>query len=279
MRYTTIIITLLCFPLEAFASELAYGARLWQGARHNPVGLATRLEANATWTYASSDNILLGDQKLTVAARVGGPAIVMGGAELRWEPLQILEVRLGYHRVGWFQLSRGRGVGASFTEFPSDFGTDALKANGDNERTTYGDLIQAIFVPKLKFGPFIAFSQIEMSFWGFPEGDYWYESNQDTIVEGGRGLVVDTLTLLGYLLTDPSQEDMWIIAAAYGAMLNPLFEESRERIGAGLVWRAKEPTWFSSAPTLQIIAGWNLNDPNREGTFFAMGALQLDWTL
>ena len=160
MRYITIIIALLCFPLEALTSELTYGARLWQGARHNPVGLATRLEANATWTYASSENILLGNQKLTIAARVGGPAIVMGGAELRWEPLQILEVRLGYHRVGWFQLSRGHGVGASFTELPSDFGTDALKANADNEQTTYGDLIQAIFVPKLKFGPIIALSQI-----------------------------------------------------------------------------------------------------------------------
>ena len=167
------------------------------------------------------------------------------------------------------------GLALRLQSFPSDFGTDALKANADNEQTTYGDLIQAIFVPKLKFGPIIALSQIEMSFWGFPEGDYWYESNQDTIVEGGRGLVVDTLTLLGYLLTDPNQEDMWIVAAAYGAMVNPLFEENRERIGAGLVWRVPETTWLSSAPTLQIIAGWNLNDPNREGTFFAMGAFTI----
>ena len=50
---------------------------------------------------------------------------------------------------------------------------------------------------------------------------------------------------------------MWIIAAAYGAMVNPLFEENRERVGAGLVWRANQTTWFSSAPTLQVIAGWN----------------------
>lgn len=279
MRYLSIIAMLLLIPFDADASELSYGARLWQGFRHNPVGLATRAEANATWTYAQSENLILGEQKLTMAARIGGPAIVMGGLELRWEPLRVLEIRLGYHRVGWFQLSRGRGVGASFSELPSDFGTDALKANAENEEPTYGDLIQATFVPKLKVGPFVAFSQIEMSFWGFPEGSYWYESNQDTIVEGGRALVLDTLTLLGYLHTDPKENDAWIVAAAYGAMVNPLFEENRERLGAGLVWKATQTTWFSSAPTLQVIAGWNLRDPNRENSFFAMGALQMDWVL
>lgn len=279
MRYLIIITAFLLFSTEAFASDISYGARLWQGIRHNPIGLATRAEANVTWTYAESENLLLGDQKLTMAARIGGPAIVTGGLELRWEPLRALEIRLGYHRVGWFPISRGRGVGASFAEVPTDFGTEALEANGDNEEATYGDLFQATFVPKIKIGPVVAFSQIEMSYWGFPEGSYWYESNQDTIVEGGRSLVVDTLTLLGYLVTDPKKDDAWIVAAAYGAMVNPLFDTNRERLGAGLIWKGTKTTWFSSAPTLQIIAGWNLKDPNRENSFFAMGALQMDWVL
>ena len=79
MRYLIIITALFLFAFEAQASEFSYGARLWQGFRHNPVGLATRVEANATWTYAQSENLLLGDQKLTMAACVGGPAIVTGG--------------------------------------------------------------------------------------------------------------------------------------------------------------------------------------------------------
>ena len=162
MRYITIIITLLCFPLEALATELSYGARLWQGVRHNPVGLATRLEANATWTYASSDNILLGDQKLTVAARVGGPAIVMGGAELRWEPLQILEVRLGYHRVGWFQLSRGRGWRFVY-RVPFRLWDRCIKANGDNERRHTATLSKRYSSRSLS-SDHHRFSQIEMSF-------------------------------------------------------------------------------------------------------------------
>ncbi len=279
MRYTLSIITFLLSAAPSFAGELSYGARFWQGARHNPVGLASRIEANATWTYATSEHQAVGDQKLTFAARIGGPAIVIGGLEARWEPLRVLELRLGYHRVGWLQLSRGRGVGASFETIPDDFGSDALKENGPNEEPTFGDLIQFTIVPKMKVGPIIAFSQIEMSWWGFPEGRYWYESNQDTIVEGGRGLVTDTLTLLGYQFDASPQEDTWILAGVYGLMVNELLEADRERVGLGLVWRGKETTLFSSTPTLQLIAGWNLEDPNRRNTVFAMGALQLDWTL
>lgn len=238
-------------------------------ARANPPALALIAGADHHRVLGTNE---LGEQTYL---DVGGgfmasPAYVAPKVHLEVSPHPVVAIRVQYDLLAFYGANRGL---LSFASRSAPFGESELSAGDARSGLGHKGMLQLKFHHVL--GPALLRGTADAAYYGMisrkGDGDYYYESEHDTLVK--QNDVIVTTRAEALLAVWHSGRDTFLF-------LGPLYEGcatirtdlDRQRVGGTLVLTQLRPGTLGR-PTVGLEAGVNVSDPNRAGQAYGMVAL------
>ncbi len=276
---------LLSLMLAAPASLHAAGEGAWHhksllGARINREGLSWFADTGYRVPLSSSKSLLLKGTHLEAGATWQlSPASFHPGVYVQLVPVTPLVLRASIQQLRYF------GTFTAVHEFEggdpdwSDEALDQVQEDGDVRHET-GLLAQGRATLRLKFGKVLALFENRLGYVrmrGVAEGNTWYETTHDVVVEPEDGIHTMYGTL-GFLLWGKTTRDMLLLALRYQRDATFETEVRRQTLSGAIIWRPSRSSWFWGAkPTFGLMGGGYLQDANREGEPIFQFFVSLEW--
>lgn len=231
--------------------------------------------------YQRDDNILF--DKLNVST--GFDAYLnpsTPGVQLwfEWQPLAILKLKVSYDAIATTGLAMGLGYGLSFPSADSPFDGDTLKARQGEEQLGLGHRLAIKPTVQAKVGPVVLINELEIGAWFVhgPSGEWWYDILYDTLIRRGEidGILANR-TILAAEAWAGSGDERLLIGAVNQVTHSFGSEIERDRLGGFIAFTPTENIWGIARPTLLVMPGVTLVDPNRQYEFWLEAAIVLSW--
>lgn len=237
------------------------------GGRINPPGLAVFGGFKYRHVYRYDTNHQAAASYLQTGAGIGlSPAGIQAGAHIEVLPWIFLPIRIQYD---YYQYFGTRGGLLSFSSPDADYG-DHVRNERSDEESAHGHRILLQPVIQGKTGRFIARNQTDLAYYRFSgKGPYFLELSYDTLLKDSDYLVSNRTCLLysffegrpyKALLAGPYYE----LTHAFGAQI------TQQKIGIAAYWEGIEKKGPGSGPYIGLMAGYHLQDPNRQNQFYLM---------
>jgi hypothetical protein len=265
---------------ESLSDQKKLGDRLFLEADLvggvNPMGLAAIIELN----YRKSDGYNETYSMPSSYRQVGlgltlTPAFARTSLLVEWMPWIFLGLRGQYDGYAFF------GVNDALLSFPSSnspHGDDALDKRDDEEKA-FGQRL--LFRPtlQLKWGPVLFRNRTDAAFYFFSgKGPYYYEREYDTLLKDGDFLLANKTHILWEV--EKSGKEKRILAGPFYEWVRAWEADIiQQRIGLGVYWVPRDKILPLDRPRIYVQAGYHLQDPNRQDTWFIQTGFGFDLDL
>jgi len=207
------------------------------------------------------------------------PALAEVGPHFEWMPMRIFILRAEYRLLTSFGLL---GYTMSFPEASSPYGDDEVDAREGEEEAGIGHRLMISPTLQLAVGPLIIRNVTEFIYHRFDgfDGPYVRERLYDQLnASDGDAMVVNT-SVLAFRGWDGPGDAMWIIGPFFEYVTTFNAGTQRQRVGGVTVFIPDDAWGNFHRPRVYLQAGSNLQDRNREGSFFIQGGVGFDlWFL
>lgn len=237
------------------------------GGRINPPGLAVTGGISYRHILGHDEKYKAAISYLQTGAGLSvSPSMLQAGIHLEVQPWIFLPLRFQYDYYEYFGTSGGL---LSFAGPRTPYGDDVRKDRHDEERA-HGHRL--LFQPTLqgKINRFVFRNTMGLAYYRFSgRGPYFLELSCDTLLKDGDWLISNrTFSLYSVfdgdkkqtLLTGPYYE----VTRAFDAQI------TQQKIGWSAYWEPVSQYLRFQNPYVGVMAGYHLQDPNRQGQFFLM---------
>jgi hypothetical protein len=265
---------------SASAEEADGGFRLKTdlGIRGIPSGLNTVTDVGYRVPLFDSDNMLLRKTWLDAGATVAlSPGYVWAGGYIEALPLQVLQLRFSVQYMNYFGV-----LGVLFEPAAPDFGwgvDEQLDARSDDTGVSATGLYyEARITPRIKLGNFVAFSdtrliRIDMDV----DGPLYVEPYYDMLLVPEDDMLIARPTA-GYLvMAENPKETYLLLGARWERTITDETDITRDLFAAMAVWKIPARWWSTGAPRLAVLAGYMLEQENRDAQPYIGGQLTVEF--
>lgn len=197
-----------------------------------------------------------------------------------WQPLAILKLRASYDAIATTGLAMGLGYGLSFPSANAPFDGDTLEARKGEEQASLSHRLAIKPTVQAKAGPVVLINELEIGAWFVqgPSGEWWYDVFYDTLIRRGEiDGVLQNRTILAAEAWAGTGEERLLIGAVNQVVHAFGSEIERDRLGGFIAFTPTENIWGIARPTLLVMPGVTLVDPNRQYEFWLEAAIVLSW--
>ena len=237
------------------------------GGRVNPQGLAVFGGFNYRNVFSYDEKYNSAASYLQTGVGVGvSPAAMQAGFHIEALPWIFLPLRIQYD---YYEFFGTRGGLLSFSSPNADYGDNVRNERSDEERAHAHRLL---FQPTIqgKIDRFVMRNQTDLAYYRFSgKGPYFLELSYDTLLKDGDYLVSNRTCLLYSILDDYKNKTLLVgpyyeVTHALGAQI------TQQKIGIAAYWEGIAKGWPIPNQYLGLMAGYHLQDPNRQNQFYLM---------
>jgi hypothetical protein len=260
--------------MQAQVPNPGWKLQIEAGGRSNPLGAKLRLGATYRREYGEASLPGRPRPYLQGGLATGiSPASATASLHVEGMQLGFLVLRVQGDLYRYF------GVYGALLEFPdkdAPFGDAARDALSGRELGRFGGRLLVQATLRAKLDRIVVHNQSELAWYAFGAGGpYFLEREYDTLLKDGDGLFVNRSTLLFRLWTGGAEAQL-LLGPAYEFRRTFVGGLQRQRLSGVLQFCPWDRLGRISRPRLQLQAGINLQDANRDGQLFLAGAVVAD---
>lgn len=201
----------------------------------------------------------------TAVGLMVSPAYTQASMHVEWQPAGFLQLRADYSLFAFFGMQGGLHGFETGNE-PYDIDRDSSLPGTDKAALGHRGLLRPVLAAQV--GPIIVRNQTDVALYSVDTtSPYFYEMEYDFLLKRTDLLVMNQTQLLVQAWKAP-REAMLLAGGIYDITYSLETEIQRQRAGAAIVWQPKDPWGPLDRFRVYLIAGWILEDPNRENEPF-----------
>lgn len=201
----------------------------------------------------------------TAVGLMVSPAYAQASMHVEWQPAGFLQLRADYSLFAFFGMQGGLH-GLETPDEPYDIDRDSSLPGSDKAALGHRGLLRPVLAAQV--GPIILRNQTDLALYSVDTtSPYFYEMEYDFLLKRTDLLVMNQTQLL-VQAWKARREAMLLAGGIYDVTYALESDIRRQRAGAAVVWQPVDPWGPLDRFRVYLIAGWILEDPNRENEPF-----------